>query len=483
MNYLKIFTLFVFLSICLETHAGMRSRWVCEGCRISADGLSNTKRQQIFSMETLNLKSNTNATPNAMRSSNSSIVINETDFNTISAVGNSWIDFSTTSKTFSMNIGSANNSSPQTWTLPVNFMTNFSGFVRADFVLPNTLPTPLQIAGADRVMKGYSLDDEGNPLTEYDHFDISNTFVNHLGTSYDSGSGADVAYNEPDYEYADVPLEMGDNWTSIEEEEDYETGLSLIKTEQINTIDAYGNITTPDGTFDCLRMSSTIKNYTRPDESSTFTLQSTTYGVSFITKEGYYFYAQKPSSITSGTVTLSNFGYRKIVNTATLSATSEVRLNNDSKGVSINSDNTLAHPSSILEISSTDKGVLIPRIAKANRPANPATGLLVYQIDNTPGFYYYNGTAWRILSSTASARILAEEPVNENISGKSKLENGSTFIKFDQPRDDFDKLLINLQLEGDCNGLYISQKTREGFEVKELQKGKSNVRFSWSINL
>jgi hypothetical protein len=483
MNYLKIFTLFVFLSICLETHAGMRSRWVCEGCRISADGLSNTKRQQIFSMETLNLKSNTNATPNAMRSANSSIVINETDFNTISAVGNSWIDFSTTSKTFSMNIGSANNSSPQTWTLPVNFMTNFSGFVRVDFVLPNTLPNPLQIAGADRVMKGYSLDDEGNPLTEYDHFDISNTFVNHLGTSYDSGSGADVAYNEPDYEYAEVPLEMGDNWTSIEEEEDYETGLNLTKTEQINTIDAYGSITTPDGTFDCLRMSSTIKNYTRPDESSTFTLQSTTYGVSFITKEGYYFYAQKPSSITSGTVTLSNFGYRKIVNTATLSETSEVRLNNDSKGVSINSDNTLAHPSSILEISSTDKGVLIPRIAKANRPANPATGLLVYQIDNTPGFYYYNGTAWRILSSTASARLAAEEPVNENVSGKSKLENGSTFIKFDQPRDDFDKLLINLQLEGDCNGLYISQKTREGFEVKELHKGKSNVRFSWSINL
>jgi hypothetical protein len=483
MSIKKIFFLLIFITNCLEIQAGARSRWVCEECRIAAGSMTNTKRQQIFSVETLNLKSSAIATPNAMRSSNSSIVINETDFNTISAVGNSWIDFSTTTKTFSMNIGSANNSSPQTWTLPANFMTNFSGFVRVDFVLPSTLPTPLQIAGADRVMKGYSLDDEGNPLTEYDHFDISNTFVNHLGTSYDSGSGADVAYNEPDYEYTDVPLEMGDNWTANEEEEDYETGLSLIKTEQINTIDAYGNITTPDGTFDCLRMSSTIKNYTRPDESSTFTLQSTTYGVSFITKEGYYFYAQKPSSITSGTLTLSNFGYRKIVNTATLSETSEVRLNNDSKGVSINSDNTLAHPSSILEISSTDKGVLIPRIAKANRPANPATGLLVYQIDNAPGFYYYNGMAWRILSSTPSARIAAEEPVNENVSGKSKLENGSTFIKFDQPRDDFDKLLINLQLEGDCNGLYISRKTREGFEVRELQKGKSNVRFSWSINL
>jgi hypothetical protein len=432
-------------------------------------------------METLNLKSNATATTNAVQRTNSSIVINEADFNAISAVGNSWIDFSTSTKTFSMNIGSANNSSPQTWTLPANFMTNFSGFVRVDFVLPSTLPTPLQIAGADRVMKGYSLDDEGNPLIEYDHFDISNTFVNHLGTSYDSGSGADVAYNEPDYEYADVPLEMGDNWTAIEEEEDYETGLVLTQTEQINTIDAYGSITTPDGTYNCLRMISTIKNYTRPNETSSFTLQSTTYGVSFITKEGYYFYAQRPTSATSGTVTLSDFGYRKIVSTANLSGNSEIRLNNDSKGVTINADNTLAHPSSILEISSTDKGILIPRIAKANRPANPAEGLLVYQIDETPGFYYFDGTAWRILSSMASARISVENHIsgNSSIRGDNQLKNGTTFVKFDSPRDDFEKLLINIQLEGDCNGLYISRKTREGFEVRELQKGKSNVKFSW----
>jgi hypothetical protein len=125
---------------------------------------------------------------------------------------------------------------------------------------------------------------------------------------------------------------------------------------------------------------------------------------------------------------------------------------------------------------------LIPRIAKANRPASPAEGLLVYQIDETPGFYYYNGTGWRILSSSASARMAAEETVNQNISGKNQLENGSTFIKFDQPRGDFDKLLINIQLEGDCNGVYISKKTREGFEVKELQKGKSNVKFSWRVD-
>lgn len=49
-----------------------------------------------------------------------------------------------------------------------------------------------------------------------------------------------------------------------------------------------------------------------------------------------------------------------------------------------------------LDITSTDKGLLIPRLSQAQRDAiaAPATGLLVFQTDNTAGFYYYNGTAW-----------------------------------------------------------------------------------------
>jgi BclB C-terminal domain-containing protein len=54
-----------------------------------------------------------------------------------------------------------------------------------------------------------------------------------------------------------------------------------------------------------------------------------------------------------------------------------------------------------LDIASTNKGVLIPRITLANRPASPANGLLIYQTDNTPGFYYYNGTAWTRVANTA----------------------------------------------------------------------------------
>jgi len=52
-----------------------------------------------------------------------------------------------------------------------------------------------------------------------------------------------------------------------------------------------------------------------------------------------------------------------------------------------------------LDLSSTGKGLLIPRMNKVQRDAiaSPATGLLVYQTDSTPGFYYYSGI-WTLLS-------------------------------------------------------------------------------------
>jgi len=51
-------------------------------------------------------------------------------------------------------------------------------------------------------------------------------------------------------------------------------------------------------------------------------------------------------------------------------------------------------PSSALDIQSTESGILIPRMTQVQRDAiaNPATGLMIYQTDNTPGFYYYEGS-------------------------------------------------------------------------------------------
>ncbi|MBC5834550.1 hypothetical protein G6N05_08760 [Flavobacterium sp. F372] len=42
-------------------------------------------------------------------------------------------------------------------------------------------------------------------------------------------------------------------------------------------------------------------------------------------------------------------------------------------------------------------------------------------------------------------------------------------------------LKVFIQLEGDCNGVFVTDKSANGFTVKELQNGKSNVSFSWQL--
>jgi uncharacterized protein (TIGR02145 family) len=66
-----------------------------------------------------------------------------------------------------------------------------------------------------------------------------------------------------------------------------------------------------------------------------------------------------------------------------------------SQGVAISSDpNATPDPSALLDVQSTDKGVLVPRMTQAQRNmiSNPATGLLIFQTDNEPGFYFNSGT-------------------------------------------------------------------------------------------
>jgi uncharacterized protein (TIGR02145 family) len=64
--------------------------------------------------------------------------------------------------------------------------------------------------------------------------------------------------------------------------------------------------------------------------------------------------------------------------------------------VAINSDNNSPDNTAMLDVKSTEKGMLVPRMTKTQREAivSPATGLLVYQTDNIPGFYYYTGYNW-----------------------------------------------------------------------------------------
>ncbi len=70
--------------------------------------------------------------------------------------------------------------------------------------------------------------------------------------------------------------------------------------------------------------------------------------------------------------------------------------------VAINSDGSTPDPSAMLDIKSTDKGVLIPRIATTEMYtiSSPAKGLMVYVTDDSC-FYYYDGSAWEKVGHTA----------------------------------------------------------------------------------
>jgi hypothetical protein len=67
---------------------------------------------------------------------------------------------------------------------------------------------------------------------------------------------------------------------------------------------------------------------------------------------------------------------------------------------------TNPNASAALDVVSKDKGVLVPRMTQAARNAIPVgaaqTGLLIYQTDVSPGFYYYNGTIWTTFGSGGS---------------------------------------------------------------------------------
>ena len=75
------------------------------------------------------------------------------------------------------------------------------------------------------------------------------------------------------------------------------------------------------------------------------------------------------------------------------------------QGLAVNNNGAIAATSAILDVSSTSQGMMLPSMTASQRSAigSPATGLLVYQSDGSPGYYYYNGSAWIALNTPGSS--------------------------------------------------------------------------------
>jgi len=100
--------------------------------------------------------------------------------------------------------------------------------------------------------------------------------------------------------------------------------------------------------------------------------------------------------------------------------------NSFSQSVAINTTGSTASASAMLDVSSTVKGMLIPRMSRTERNAiaSPATGLLIFQSSpDSVGFYYYNGSTWTWMFSNSNADSLAWRT-----RGNASTVDGNNFI-------------------------------------------------------
>lgn len=77
--------------------------------------------------------------------------------------------------------------------------------------------------------------------------------------------------------------------------------------------------------------------------------------------------------------------------------------------------------SAALDINSSNKGLLMPRMSLQQRNSiqNPANGLMVFQTDFLSGFYYYDGSEWKTVGGNTNANSVAIDPFDWSFTGNS----------------------------------------------------------------
>lgn len=105
---------------------------------------------------------------------------------------------------------------------------------------------------------------------------------------------------------------------------------------------------------------------------------------------------------------------------ATLAVTSFTA---NAQGMKVGDNPGTINPNSVLELQSTNKGFVAPRLALTQTTSSSPltatllTGTIVYNTatanDVTPGFYYWNGTAWQRMLSATSA-LTSNAPLSYN---------------------------------------------------------------------
>jgi hypothetical protein len=106
-----------------------------------------------------------------------------------------------------------------------------------------------------------------------------------------------------------------------------------------------------------------------------------------------------------------------------------ITVSSQNQNVSINNTGLAPDPSAILDVSSADRGLLIPRMTTAQRLAipSPAKSLLVF--DNTlDQFWYFNGNTWAALSGGGTGGGTLDDAYNFGGAGAGRIINISSAV-------------------------------------------------------
>lgn len=147
-----------------------------------------------------------------------------------------------------------------------------------------------------------------------------------------------------------------------------------------------------------------------------------------------------------------------------------------------------------LDIVSSDKGFLMPRLTLSQRNSivSPASGLMIYQTDNTPGFYFYDGSTWSPVagngnSSTQLSGIINTIPkfVGSNLpvnSGNNLIVNSLSSTRMSEFYSTSQSgIAVNAQPTG-AYGIYAYRRHDEGMPKGQTAIMGYSDRAGYSIN-
>lgn len=161
------------------------------------------------------------------------------------------------------------------------------------------------------------------------------------------------------------------------------------------------------------------------------------------------------------------------------------------QNIGINSTGAAPDNSAMLDVSATNKGMLVPRMTSSQRIviSSPAQGLLVYQTDAPSGFYFYNGSLWNLLPVQA--------PGSYNFSftnSTSQGFNASTATKASFPVQNFanNVTFTNSSFTAPATGIYSfsvnmlmygnsATSTNMGFYVNNVARSTSTFNIIYAV--